>query len=239
MALSPVSVSQAYQHDPVGISKHSRGNVPFGSQSSRSVSPTQPPCVKCTATSEYYSSESLYLEYESKDGDKVSLSWQQVEYQKTSAQINASGDKDEKWEKIVDNIKKELLSVKKDLIKQLLKGENDKDGKGGKVPGLEGTTDEDDVAEVPEYWNAENTSQRIVDFAVSFSGLFEGGDEKFAEMMKQAIEEGFKQAREMMGEVPSSVSHLIDKTYDLTMKKIDAWLEGRKGSPEQETPAVA
>jgi len=56
-----------------------------------------------------------------------------------------------------------------------------------------------EVADVPEYWNAENTSQRIVDFAMSFWEIHKD-DEKFDEYFDDvmgAIEEGFGEAKDI------------------------------------------
>ncbi len=77
------------------------------------------------------------------------------------------------------------------------------------------------VADVPEYWNAENTSQRIVDFATSFASVFEGGSEEFYEKIKEAIDNGYKQARDTLGNLPGASAQLFNDTYELTMEKLD------------------
>lgn len=86
--------------------------------------------------------------------------------------------------------------------------------------------DKVEAAEVPEYWNAENTSQRIVDFAMSFRGLAsELNDEEYVEYMRSAIEEGFKQAKGMLGGLPGPSAKLFNDTYELTMKKLDEYFQ--------------
>ncbi|HON12136.1 MAG TPA: DUF5610 domain-containing protein, partial [Chitinispirillaceae bacterium] len=93
----------------------------------------------------------------------------------------------------------------------------------GKKAGKAKGTQESSEIEVPEYWNAENTSQRIVDFATSFFDSFKGAGIDFLNTIKAAIEKGFSEARGMLGAVPKSVSDLTDRTYELVMEKLDKW----------------
>ncbi len=101
---------------------------------------------------------------------------------------------------------------------------------------------ETEAAEVPEYWNAENTSQRIVDFAVSFLSLYEGDNESYRNEMREAIQQGFKEAKEMLGELPGESAKLFNDTYELSMKKFDQYFEDLKNgtvSPTDELTAVS
>ncbi|OMF36929.1 hypothetical protein BK133_08430 [Paenibacillus sp. FSL H8-0548] len=64
----------------------------------------------------------------------------------------------------------------------------------------------------------EKVSDRIVDFAKAVSG----GDASKFEVLKSAIEEGFKQAASALGgELPD----ISKKTYDLVMQKLNQWKE--------------
>lgn len=65
-------------------------------------------------------------------------------------------------------------------------------------------------------FSAENTSQRIFDFAVNLSG---GDDQKLSDL-KDAITEGFKAAEKMMGGNLPKISY---ETYDMTMQKFDEY----------------
>jgi hypothetical protein len=64
---------------------------------------------------------------------------------------------------------------------------------------------------------AEAVSNRIVEFAIAISG----GDKSKVEQLKGAIEEGFRQVREMLGGLPE----VSVKTYDLVMSKLDDWVQ--------------
>lgn len=65
---------------------------------------------------------------------------------------------------------------------------------------------------------AEAVSQRLVDFAIALSG----GDKSKAEILRGAIEQGFKEAEKILGELPG----VSQETYKLTMEKFDAWANG-------------
>jgi len=89
-------------------------------------------------------------------------------------------------------------------------------------------------SKVPDYWNAENTSQRIVDFAMSFRSLApELSDEEYIEQVRSAVEKGYKLAKKDLGDLPGPTAKLFNNTYNLTMKKFDELLEkAKKGAAE-------
>ncbi|MBD3346911.1 MAG: hypothetical protein GF401_17800 [Chitinivibrionales bacterium] len=182
---------------------------------------TQPKTYRnASLTKEYYSSKSLSMEFQSKDGDTVTLDMQHVEYQKSMITVNGGSMSDADWERIVENLKDEFSQLQKELIDSFI---GSVEGETGKV----NKSEEPEIADVPEFWNAENTSQRIVDFSLSFIEMYEGSDQEYLDLMKGAIEEGFSQAREMIGEVPGAVENLTNETYNLTMDKLAAWAEER------------
>lgn len=93
---------------------------------------------------------------------------------------------------------------------------------------LEGTAKEGDPDSlVPEYWNAENTSDRIVHFATQMAQIA-GDDSEFAETIMQAVADGFDQANSMTGPLPGAAGKLNEKTRELTFSKLSKWLEEHK-----------
>jgi len=64
----------------------------------------------------------------------------------------------------------------------------------------------------------EAVSNRIVDFAKSISG----GDKSKLALIRDAIDEGFEQAKEFMG---GKLPEITDTTYELIQEKLDAWEE--------------
>lgn len=66
------------------------------------------------------------------------------------------------------------------------------------------------------YFGVENTSQRIVDFAINAFG----NDPAKLEQMKASIEDGFQQAAEAFGGELPEISH---QTYAAIMEKLDAF----------------
>lgn len=195
--------------------------------------PGQQSSVSAKMVSEYYSSQSISVEYTSKDGDTVSFSMESVKYAKASMELSATGNRED-MKALVDYIKDNFDQMRKEMIRGFLKSV------GVEVPENEDVekVEEAETLQIPEEWNAENTSQRIVDFAVSFFDAFEGAGDEFLSTIKAAVEEGFKQARDMLGELPGQVSSLIDDTYALVMEKLDAW-GVEKGITTQEQELAA
>jgi len=65
-------------------------------------------------------------------------------------------------------------------------------------------------------FSPEAVSDRIVNFAKAISG----GDIDKYELLKEAIEKGFNEAKELLG---GSLPDISNKTYDLVMEKLDNW----------------
>jgi gas vesicle protein len=187
--------------------------------------------LKTSISSEYYSSQKYAVEFTSKDGDKVSFSYESVEYSKTAMEINAKGSKED-FEKLGAFVKDQLKKMSSEIVKNFLKDAGIETGSSDEVDGAD-----DAAAIIPEYWNAENTSQRVVDFAVSFFDAFKGNGDEFLSKIKAAIEDGFSQAKKAFGgDFPDGISKLISDTHDLIMKKLDSWAE--KTISVEEKPAT-
>jgi hypothetical protein len=74
------------------------------------------------------------------------------------------------------------------------------------------------------YFGVEQTSDRIVDFAIGIAG----GDPSRLEAIKEGVENGFNEALEAFGGWLPDISY---NTYDAVMEKLDTWAVGE--SPEQ------
>lgn len=77
---------------------------------------------------------------------------------------------------------------------------------------------EKDIAE-DGYWGVEQTSDRIVDFAIALSG----GDADKADKMVAAFQKGFDEATKTWGRELPDISK---RTYDAVLEKMDQWKEG-------------
>lgn len=95
-------------------------------------------------------------------------------------------------------------------------------------------TAQDQIARMMEYFSPENTAARILDmatsfFAVSEVGQTEGNNEtarrKFADFIGGAIDEGFSQARGILGNIPSDISDGIDKTHTLVFEGLENFVK--------------
>jgi hypothetical protein len=67
-----------------------------------------------------------------------------------------------------------------------------------------------------DYWGAEATSQRIIDFAKSLCG----GDSSKIDTLKDAFLKGYEKAGSAWG---SDLPSVCKDTYDLVLKKFDDW----------------
>lgn len=77
---------------------------------------------------------------------------------------------------------------------------------------------EEESQEISGYWGAEETSQRILDFAKKISG---NNPEKF-DLLIGAFKTGFEEAKKAFGGTLPEVSH---KTYDLVMEGFEKMKE--------------
>jgi hypothetical protein len=81
------------------------------------------------------------------------------------------------------------------------------------------------AADVPAEFNAENTSQRIVDFALQFrSQASDLTDEEYISQIRDAISQGFKLAKGDLGALPGPAAKLFNDTYQASMDKLDKTL---------------
>ncbi|MDO4772352.1 MAG: hypothetical protein Q4A72_02150 [Bacillota bacterium] len=106
-----------------------------------------------------------------------------------------------------------------DFFKRLPKSVAELNGSDGFQASKDGVSKDahigEDLNDPNSYWSAEQTAGRIVDFAKKISG----GDTKKYEVLKNAIEKGFKAASSYFDKMPDITS----KTHDLVMKGLDEW----------------
>ncbi len=211
--MQPVAASAINQY----AASRSQSRAAFGSPNQHIQNAARMNSRQPRAAASYVAADSLSLTYRNADGDSVALHYQHMEYGDISVSGKANQDT-EGMRELVRAVGDQLLRQQHRIIRELFgEGEKTEDANAEKVE------ESGELQGLPEYWNAENTSQRIVDFAVSFFDLFEGAPEEYLSKIKGAIEEGFSQAREMMGEMPEAVGKLTNDTYELVMQKLDAW----------------
>ncbi len=75
------------------------------------------------------------------------------------------------------------------------------------------------------YWNAENTSDRIVDFAMQFASAHGADPQAFVQTIVDAVKQGFQTASAVTGDVPGAAGQLTRDTFDATNKKLQSRLE--------------
>lgn len=103
------------------------------------------------------------------------------------------------------------------------------------------------VEKLDDYWKPDAVAGRIFDFA---TGLFEGYKErhgvgteqldKFYEMIKEAVEEGYKQAKDMLGALSEEVTGVLEDTMNKFGEKFEGWYKKmREEVPETKYLDVA
>lgn len=105
-------------------------------------------------------------------------------------------------------------------------------------PGSEGITIDQQTLSMD--WSPEAVSDRIIGFATAFFGAFQSEHEDMSEgealdgftnLIRGAIEKGFSQAREILNSMSllnRGVSETVNRTYDLTMEKLDSFAAERR-----------
>jgi hypothetical protein len=190
-----------------------------------------------------YSSQQLLINVSNTDGDTLSLSAQAADLQKTL--MSAGGDtSDDAWKKIIADIKDVYAKMNADIVNQVFGS-----GQTQSSPGASPLSDPRSFDEtkaipgLPDYWNADNTAQRIADFATSFLGAFKGSGDQFVSMIKDAIDKGFSEAKDIFGKAPDAIDQLTAKTHALVMDKIDQWAKEQgivtDASPDAQASAQA
>ncbi len=134
-------------------------------------------------------------------------------------------DKGQVYDKgAVDSLRKEALRIHGNLVRiveELLR----RQGKTLNLLGDDDLIEVDDIARAEAQaligpdgdLGVEAVSDRIVDFAKALSG----GDKSKLETLRNAIDQGFKEAEKMLGGLPD----ISRQTYDRVMEKLKAWEE--------------
>lgn len=222
ISASWMNISQILPQTPTTPNNTSSSNLAGQSSGSDSYSGSNG-VASLGTTSNSYSLESLLVQYQSSDGDSVTLSSQSLQSQQ--AQLSAGGSNSSAdWKQIVGYLKQQFESLKDEIRQDFFKN----NGLGANsAQTASQTSSADGIPGLPDYWSSENTSQRIVDFATSFLSAFKGSGSDFLSMIKDAIEKGFSEALGTTGKLPDAVSKLVSNTHDLVMQKLDAWAKAQ------------
>ncbi|MDB5102588.1 MAG: hypothetical protein JWP91_277 [Fibrobacteres bacterium] len=142
-------------------------------------------------------------------------------------------------------VEKEVRQQQLKILEQILKqsGKHVEAGEGRFLmvmpdggPDASGPAAKTEAAPVPEYWNAENTSDRIVHFATQMAEISGLDPKEFAESIRKAIGDGFDQAHEATGDLTGPAAKLNQDTRDLVFTKLSKWLEEREPKMDNQGP---
>ena len=170
-----------------------------------------------------YHKEELNIKYQNKDGDFLELTYNSESVHGFKADAAGNTEEDRKYFKeLLEQLRDFIMEQERRLLESIF-GEGWENGEKT-VQTAEGTESSSEL-NIPEYWNAENTSQRIVDFATSFFEISGKDAEEFGKVIIDAVKKGFEEANEILGNsLPGPVAELISDTQRLTLEKLDAWV---------------
>ncbi|MEA3224291.1 MAG: DUF5610 domain-containing protein [Thermodesulfobacteriota bacterium] len=87
---------------------------------------------------------------------------------------------------------------------------------------------EDNPHPLDDYFGPKATSERIVDFAKTLLDMFGAQENEdmekltaFFDKLINAIDEGFREAKRILGILPNNIADMIDETYSRVMKGVD------------------
>jgi len=147
-------------------------------------------------------------------GDQVSFSYFKIEQ---SATYNRFGTITAAADAAYDLLRSHVLDVfeKQGLGTTIELGDREID--------LQQLSQQDAQALIAEdgYFGVEQTSDRIVDFAIGIAG----GDSTRLDAILEGVEKGFQEALEAFGGWLPDISY---QTYDAVQQKLDAWANGNE-----------
>jgi hypothetical protein len=147
-------------------------------------------------------------------GDQVSFSYFKIE---ESATYNRFGSITAAADAAYDLLRSYVLDVfnKQGLGSTINLGEQEID--------LHQLSQQDAQALIADdgYFGVEQTSDRIVDFAIGLAG----GDPSRLDAIREGVEKGFQEALEAFGGWLPDISY---QTYDAVQQKLDAWANGNQ-----------
>lgn len=198
---------------------------PKWENSPKEVSPSKPTPEAPSSSTPSRVSVSGYVWHQQKvelyaknsQGDTLEISYEASTKLEFSMENADSKEVDSFLDKIDQYISEQHDKLFKELLKQL---QSDSQG----VRGI-GGQEIDPVYQVPEYWNPENTSNRIVNFALSFFEISGLSQEEYADKVLNAIKKGFEDAKKMLGQLPPETEKLLNDTHQLALEKIQSWKE--------------
>lgn len=140
--------------------------------------------------------------------DKVSLSYSSESLLTYSSSMTLQGGKNDGYDLLRGLV---LNMLKEQGLDSTIATEN------GEID-FETLTQEDAQGLIADdgYFGVEQTSERIVNFAIGIAG----GDVSRLEAIREGVEKGFQEALDAFGGWLPDISH---QTYDAVMEKLDKW----------------
>jgi len=160
----------------------------------------------------YHEMEAVSLEYQ-----KITYSFSGMGLPKTTelnaldAEENVAEVSSKTWQDMMDEVNEQIqafIEKLEELLNIQVKETYDEELESMRAEALESIQDGGE-------WGADTVSGRILDFAKSISG---GIPEKI-NLLKEAVDKGFEEVKDIFGELPE----VSLRTYDMIMEGFDKW----------------
>ncbi|MBI3039150.1 DUF5610 domain-containing protein [bacterium] len=105
--------------------------------------------------------------------------------------------------------------------------------KYAKIQNLDGSNEPNILSKLNDFFSPEKTADRILDFALHFfpgssfgkAGNTEENRKQFADFIGNAIQTGFDQAFQILGEIPKDVKSSANETHELVFKGLEDFVK--------------
>lgn len=156
--------------------------------------------------------------------------------QEKETEAEASAKKSDKADFSAKSTRQLKNESMKDMVSQLLTGQasanSDKSSIQAQLNEILSSFDIEPIeADSEDFWGAEKTAQRILDFAKSLAG----DDEEALSTLRDAFEKGFGESEKIWGD---KLPDVCQETYDLVQKGFDDWekeIASKNGEAEATT----
>ena len=156
--------------------------------------------------------------------------------QEKETEAETSAKKSNKTEFVAKSSRQLKNESMKDMVSQLLTGQasanSDKSSIQAQLNEILSSFDIEPIeADSEDFWGAEKTAQRILDFAKSLAG----GDSDAISTLRDAFEKGFGESEKIWGD---KLPDVCQDTYDLVQKGFDEWekeIASKNGEAEAST----
>lgn len=188
--------------------------------------------INNVTSNNYYTNKATVKSSDDKEATKSGFSSEAAVYEKSSDSLDSVKSQKTDRSALVSKLKSDLEAQKSqlfDIVRKTIGGQGNALAKADDMWSflakgdftVDAKTKADAQASISEdgYWGVNQTSDRILDFAIALSG----NDASKAEEFVNAFKKGFDEATKAWG---SKLPDISQKTYDAVLDKFESWKNG-------------